>query len=196
MTTEFIKLLRSTNRRGIENTISKLQQLGFFQAPASCRFHLNYDGGLVEHSLNVCKVALNLRKTMIAMTPSLEKYLPESSVILAALLHDVCKADIYKPAIKRQKNALGYWRDVKGYDIDLTNEPLGHGEKSVIRLLRWGLDLTDDEILAIRWHMGAWDLPFQSYDLIGNINKAREEHPLVLIIQAADSLSLMLENRI
>lgn len=196
MTTEFIKLLRSTNRRGIENTISKLQQLGFFQAPASCRFHLNYDGGLVEHSLNVCKVALNLRKTMISMNPSLEKYLPESSVILAALLHDVCKADIYKPAIKRQKNALGYWCDVKGYDIDLTNEPLGHGEKSVIRLLRWGLDLTDDEMLAIRWHMGAWDLPFQSYDLIGNINKAREEHPLVSIIQAADSLSLMLENRI
>ena len=92
---------------------------------------------------------------MIELDDSLRELLPKDSVIISILLHDVCKADIYKKAIKRQKNAYGMWTDVSGYDVDYSNFPVGHGEKSVIVLLRSGLDLTDDEIIAIRWHMQA-----------------------------------------
>lgn len=192
----FIEKLKSTKREGIENTIAELEGLGFFAAPASSRFHLNCEGGLVEHSMNVCNVALDIREVMIARDPSLAGKLPIDSIIIAALLHDTCKADIYKPAIKKQKNKLGIWEPVQGYDVEYSNFPLGHGEKSVIVLLRAGLKLTDDEIMAIRWHMHAWDLPFQSPDIKGNLQKAREICPLAVVIQTADGLaSNLLESK-
>ena len=192
---EFIRLLRSTERDGVENIISELEELGFFEAPASTKFHLNEEGGLVQHSLNVSQTALNLRKIMVEMDDSLRDLLPSESIILASLLHDVCKADIYKRVMKKQKNHFGMWIDIPGYDVDYSNFPLGHGEKSVIVLLRCGLDLTDDEIMAIRWHMQAWDLPFQSADIKANLNEAKKICPLVALIQAADGLASNLLER-
>ena len=55
---QFISLLESTKRSGIEDCILELENLGFFSAPASTKFHLNKEGGLVEHPLNVCNLAL------------------------------------------------------------------------------------------------------------------------------------------
>lgn len=186
---EFITFLYSTEREGMSNVIEQLDDLGFFQAPASSKFHLNHDGGLLEHSLNVCKVGLMLREQMVDMKPELDELIPKDSVIIASLLHDVCKADIYEKRIKRKKDRLGEWVDYETYDLDYSNFPAGHGEKSVIILLRMGLELSDDEILAIRWHMSAWDLPFQSPDLKANYNKAKNICPLCSLIQAADGLA-------
>ena len=56
-------------------------------------------------------------------------------------------------------------------------------------LLRLGLQLTNDEIIAIRWHMGAWNLPMQSYEDKQNISVAYDGCPLAAIIQAADALA-------
>ena len=58
---EFIELLETTNRQGIDDLVEELEDLGFFKAPASTKFHLNEDGGLVQHSLNVCKAALSFK---------------------------------------------------------------------------------------------------------------------------------------
>ena len=194
---EFIELLKTTNRQGIDDLVEELEDLGFFKAPASTKFHLNEDGGLVQHSLNVCKAALSMRKSMIELDDSLLEALPKDSVIIASLLHDTCKADIYKPTMKKEKNRFGMWCDVPGYDVDYSNFPLGHGEKSVIVLLRSGFELTDDEIMAISWHMNAWDLPFQSYDIKSNFNKAKEICPLLSLVQAADCLaSNLLERKV
>ena len=193
--TKFKEMLLSTNREGMENVIERLEEQGFFKAPASTKFHLNYEGGLLEHSMNVCDMALELREVMIRKKEGLRDSLPKESVIIAALLHDVCKADIYKPAVKRQKNEHGIWCDVPGYDVDYSNFPVGHGEKSVIWLLQNGLKLTADEIMAIRWHMTAWDLAFQSPEMKGNLNAARERSPLLALIQAADGLAANLLER-
>ena len=194
---EFIELLKTTNRQGIDDLVEELEDLGFFKAPASTKFHLNEDGGLVQRSLNVCKAALSMRKSMIELDDSLLEALPKDSVIIVSLLHDTCKADIYKPTMKKEKNRFGMWCDVPGYDVDYSNFPLGHGEKSVIVLLRSGFELTDDEIMAIRWHMNAWDLPFQSYDIKSNFNKAKEICPLLSLVQAADCLaSNLLERKV
>lgn len=190
----FIELLRSTGREGVNEVIDELESLGFFEAPASTRFHLNCEGGLLEHSLNVCDTALAVREVMIAKDESLRDLLPKDSVIIASLLHDTCKADIYKRVMKKRKNAFGVWEEVPGYDVDYSNFPMGHGEKSVIVLLCCGLALTDDEMMAIRWHMTAWDLAFQSPEMKGNLNQAKEICPLLTLIQAADGLaSNMLE---
>lgn len=64
---EFVELLYSTGREGMDEVIGQLEELGFFQAPASSKFHLNHEGGLLEHSLNVCKVGLMLREQMLAL---------------------------------------------------------------------------------------------------------------------------------
>ena len=56
MKEEFLKLLRETNREGMENLINFLEKSDFFTAPASTRFHGSEEGGLVKHSLQVYKI--------------------------------------------------------------------------------------------------------------------------------------------
>ena len=186
---QFKERLLSTKREGMETVIKHLDRLGFFVAPASTKFHLNVKGGLMQHAWNVCNTALMLREQMIAMNPDLAGKLPEESVVLASLLHDVCKSNIYKDTLLNRKNDQGYWEKVPGYEVDYTSLPLGHGEKSVIMLLTLGLKLTKDEMLAIRWHMTAWELAFQSPEQKANLQKAREIAPLCAIVQAADGLA-------
>lgn len=192
----FEQMLRSTGREGVEDVIVELDDLGFFEAPASTAFHLNVRGGLVQHSVNVCKEALVLREAQVGLNSEIADRLPKESVIIASLLHDVCKAEVYVPEIKSRKTIDGSWEKYRGYSVDYSGLPVGHGEKSVIRLLRWGFPLTDDELIAIRWHMQAWDLPFQSPEMKSNLNTAKENCPLLSLISAADGLaSFLLEER-
>ena len=188
---QFINLLKSTGREGVDDLIEMLDEgkMHFFTAPASVNHHLNSDGGLLLHSLNTCRAALKLREMVIGMRPELEEQLNRDSVIIASLLHDICKADIYVPAIKKQRGADGIWREVESYDINYSNFPMGHGEKSAMLALMGGLEIYDDELLAIRWHMAAWDLPMQSYELTRCINAARDEHPLCSLINLADGIA-------
>lgn len=186
---EFIRLLQSTNREGVDDTIAELESLGFFEAPASSTQHLNTEGGLLQHSLNVCKCALMLREQMALCDESIAKEVPEDRVIIASLLHDVCKSDIYVRSAVKRKTSIGTWESTEGYKITYNNFPMGHGEKSVIMLMCMGLAMYDDEMLAIRWHMGAWDLPMHSYESVKNIDTARKLYPLCVIVQCADSLA-------
>jgi hypothetical protein len=64
---------------------------------------------------------------------------------------------------------------------------VGHGEKSVIALLRCGLELTDEEIMAIRWHMGPYELPERDTSQERKeYNIAIKRTPLCELIQRAD----------
>lgn len=190
MKDRFIELLRSTNRDGVETIIKNLEILGFFEAPASTKFHLSTEGGLCEHSVNVCEIALMIRDQLVQKRPDLEPRISVQTVIFASLLHDVCKAEIYKQGTRNVKNEVtGVWEKVPVYEIDCSYFPIGHGEKSVIRLLTWGIKLTKDEMLAIRWHMSAWDLPFQSTEEKANLNESKDQCPLLSILQAADGLA-------
>jgi hypothetical protein len=63
-------------------------------------------------------------------------------------------------------------------------------------LLSLGFALTRDEMLAIRWHMAAWELAFQSAEAKANLNAAKEQCPLLAVLQAADGLaSALLEKK-
>lgn len=189
MKQEFISLLQSTGRQGVDQLIEHLERLGFFTAPASSNFHLNREGGLLEHSLSVCKVAMKLRTAMIELNPELEERLGESSVIIATLLHDICKSDIYIKKTKYRKDEQGRWETYDGYDTDYSHFPMGHGEKSVIMLLTLGIRLTADEMAAIRWHMSSWEIPFQSHEARSSLGAAYGKYPLVALVQAADNMS-------
>jgi len=185
---KFQQILKSTCRGGVDAVLLGLEELGFFVAPASTRFHGSVQGGLLVHSLNVCDQALALRELEIGKNPALAEKLSVESVTIAALLHDVCKAEVYKEVEKFRKDKDGKWEKYMTYGVDYSNLPLGHGEKSVIRLLRWGLELTDDEMLAIRWHMQGFDLS-DSPEARGNYGAACEKTPLVGLIMAADMLA-------
>ena len=195
MKEEFLNLLRSTEREGIEDLIEALEEMGFFTAPASANHHLNVEGGLLEHSLNTCKAALAIYEGLKPLDPSMEKEVRRDSIILSSLLHDVCKSDIYKRSVKKRKNNVGQWEDVEGYSVSYKNFPMGHGEKSVILLLCNGLSLYDDEMLAIRWHMGAWGINMNSFEDQRCYDTSRKLYPLVSIIQAADGLAASILER-
>ena len=192
---EFTELLRSTGRDGVEDVLEGLEEMGFFTAPASANHHLNIEGGLLIHSVNTCKAALMVWEGMKALEPGLEKEVQRDSVIIASLLHDVCKSDIYIRSVKKRKNVLGQWEDSEGYKVSYKNFPMGHGEKSVILLLCNGLEMTDDEMLAIRWHMGAWGINMNSFEDQRSFDTAQKLYPLVSIVQVGDKLAASIMER-
>ena len=192
----FIEILSGTGRPGMDSVLNKLEETGFFDAPASTKFHLSCKGGLLEHSMNVYNAAMMVREQIIKVRPELEEQLPTDSIAICALLHDTCKCDIYKEGILSRKNADGYWEKYVGYQVDYNSGlPLGHGEKSVILLLSWGLALKPEEMLAIRWHMSAWDMPMQSPEHKESFNAAKAKSPLVSLIQTADGIATGLIER-
>lgn len=191
----FCELLRSTGRENIDYVIEDLETYGFFEAPASVRNHYNHPGGLLQHSLSVYDAAVMLREGLIKQRPDLEEKLPMNSVIIASLLHDTCKANIYRLVSRKRKNEIGMWEDVQEYEVNYSQLPMGHGEKSVVMLLRSGLDLEDDEILAIRWHMGAWCVDNTQIEQERSYRTAVAQSPLVPLIHSADTISSQLLER-
>ena len=58
---EFIQNYRRyINRDGSERLLTWLEKSDFFKAPASTKYHGNYDGGLCEHSIDVYEMAVRL----------------------------------------------------------------------------------------------------------------------------------------
>lgn len=185
---KFMEILKSTNRKGVDEVLVGLEKIGFFEAPASTRHHCAFEGGLCRHSVNVYDQAIRILKVEDELNTEFVKDIPNTSIAIVALLHDVCKAEIYKKVEKFRKDKDGKWEKYFAYEQDYSAMPLGHGEKSVIRLLRMGLELTNDEILAIRWHMANWSMP-DDFESRGNFNAACEKCPLLSIIIAADELA-------
>ena len=185
----FESLLRATGRQGVENVLAQLAQMGFHAAPASTRFHGCHEGGLLAHSLGVYDEAVAIREVQVRLKPEVAAQLPPDSIAIAALLHDVCKAEIYKLE-KKWKKVEGKWESFDGYAVDYYAFPLGHGEKSVVQLMRWGLAMTDDEVIAIRWHMSGFDLAFQGPEIRANYGAATDKCPLLAVLKTADGLAL------
>lgn len=179
-----LELLRSTGVDDIEYFIEELERSGYFTAPASMKNHLCFEGGLMCHSLNVCEAALTLKKTLMAERPDIFEKISDESIIIASLLHDMCKADFYF----RKRNAQTEFGQAE-FGTQPGGLPIGHGEKSVVMLLQMGLGLTDAEICAIRWHMGSWSVNQADKEERGYFRAAENKYPLVTLIQLADTIA-------
>lgn len=191
MQDRFCRILRETGRENIEYVIEDLTDMGFFEAPASSQGHGGYAGGLVEHSLGVYDTAMDIRESTLRRRPDLAAQLTPEKIAVTALLHDVCKSDRYKLVRKKRRNEIGVYEDMEVYEVHDEMFPCGHGEKSVIMLLRSGLDLDDDEVCAIRWHMGPWNLTKEDEKYY---RQAAKQSALQSVIHAADTLaSVVLE---
>jgi len=180
-------------RDGLDEFINWLKiETDFFIAPASSRFHGNYDGGLIEHSLLVARFALHNFNFVVKENPDLE-YLRDS-VIFCGLFHDVCKTNYYVKETKWRKDINNKWESYEGWSVKDTF-PFGHGEKSVYLISKY-INITNAEAMAIRWHMACFEpsLIVPNNPQYYAFNQAID-HPLVRLIIAADMLAISLEEK-
>lgn len=149
-------------------SLDVLETMGFFDAPASTRYHGNYEGGLFDHSLEVTKALVDLTDKL-----GLTWERPESPYIVG-MYHDLCKCDLYEYDIESNKYI---WNDESILD--------GHGSKSVI-IAQSFMNLTYEEIACIRWHMGAYETNTELWNYYG---RAIEQYPNVLYTHMADMIA-------
>ena len=193
----FEELIESVSRDGIDRLMDFIRKSDFYKAPASTRFHGSYEGGLLEHSLNVYERLVD--KENNPMWAEIYKDIDPDSFIIVALLHDICKTYYYSTELKNQKtydaekvanaerrqvkhdnNGDFIWETVPAYVVD-DKIPYGHGEKSVMMIEEY-IKLKPVERYAIRWHMG----PYSGQQDWNTLGDAIERYPLVLALFEAD----------
>jgi len=171
-----IETLKREVMQDLSGLMLDLEANDFFKSPASTKHHGSFPGGLAEHSIFVYNL-LRERAKQHGLN------FLESTLAICGLLHDVCKAGCYRPGFKNQKIG-GVWQQVPLWEF-CDSFPCGHGEKSIIQLQRF-IVLTDEEIMAIRWHMGAWDPGVMQYPNSAQYDEAKKRTPLVILLHTAD----------
>ena len=175
---EFIEIYNENiKRHGADNLLKWLEKSDFFTAPASTRYHGSFEGGLVEHSVNVYHCLKDYLSRERAKTVYNMNY-SEETIAVAALLHDICKTNFYSVSTRNKKED-GKWVEVPFYTID-DKMPYGHGEKSVF-MIQFFMRLEMDEAFAIRFHMG-----FSGPEDVNLISRAFEMYPLAYALHVAD----------
>ena len=158
-------------RKGVKNLLAFLKETDYYESPASTRFHNNDFGGLVKHSIDVTKRFNHLCERDYPQFPF-------ESRIICGLLHDACKIGTYFPAFN--KNGSRSKIPYKSQDV----LPIGHGEKSVIMIQKIPFELTLQEMLVIRWHMGQYDYTWRQYE-----DKVTKIEPAVKLFSSCDMIS-------
>lgn len=170
-------------RPGADNLFAYLENSDFFTAPASTRFHCDYPGGLLEHSLNVYDCLKSLVDCSVVRDVGLEY--SEETLAVVSLLHDLCKVGVYKESTRNVKKD-GKWETVPYYEFD-DQIPFGHGEKSQYIAASF-IKLSREESFAIRYHMGY----SEEFCDRRNVGKAFEMFPLALLLHQADQMAASL----
>ena len=168
-----------SKRKGVAELAAYLEKHGLFRAPASTKYHLCIEGGLLIHSVNVVKLALELK----------EKLMPDKSdesIILCALFHDAHKVtdgfghNTYDKNNSSTSDKQPYFWNTKQFGY-------GGGHKSALLISKF-VDLTQDELQAIAYHDGpfvpAWD------------DIKSDPYPLTLLIHYADMWSTWIVEKI
>ena len=169
------------SRPGAADLLQWIEANGFFEAPASKRHHGAEPGGLAEHSTNVFKriLWLNAEEEKRQQSPQYDV----ETLAICGLLHDLCKIDAYRLTEGQQGKP----------EYQLTkNFPAGHGEKSVILILQF-MHLTQEEILAIRWHMGQYDFYARGGGF--DLDNAFRQSKLAVMLHLADMMATHFDER-
>ena len=190
--------LGKVQRPGMDKLLNYIRHSDFYTAPASTKYHLSCEGGLLQHSLNV----LDAMRDMMTKendgqnedgTPRIKYHytvagkflatIPEESLIVVALLHDICKTYFYTVSTRNAKNEqTGKWEKVPFYAVK-DKMPLGHGPKSAM-IVKQYIELSSAEMYAIWWHMGAFD----TQD-IQTLTAAIRQYPLTWAVHTADVMA-------
>ena len=209
MVKRFESLIQTVDRPGMDKLLAFIRKSDFYKAPASTKYHNPISGGLyhnpipgglLAHSLNVYDC---LKRKIDSGWPGngKEVHVPEESLIIAGLLHDICKTYYYTETFKNvkhyekeiveaekakgvypKKDGMGefVWITEIGYDVN-DAIPYGHGEKSVMMIENY-IKLTGQERYMIRWHMG-FSEPKENWAILA---AAISKYPEILAIFEAD----------
>lgn len=90
MKEQFLELLKKVKKRRNRRINTIFRKIRFFIAPASTRFHGNHEGGLVEHSIKFEILKHKVENSILKID------IPEESIIIIGLLHDICKTNFIK----------------------------------------------------------------------------------------------------
>ncbi len=146
-------------------------ETSWLTSPASTRFHLNKEGGLLEHSVGVTETLLKLRETIAPQ-------LSEESCVIVGLLHDVGK--IGMPGKPRYFKNDNEW-EVKNRDMTYKVNPkevyMNLAARSLYLIAKY-IPLSDSEAQAILYHDGQY--------IEANKEVAHREMPLTLLVHFAD----------
>lgn len=193
----FEKLLQGVKREGVKELLNFIRGSDFYTAPASTRYHLAEEGGLLKHSLHVYDCLMKKKENPVWKEALSD--VSDDTFILVSLLHDLCKTYFYGEELKNRKtydeekvkaanprtvkrdaNGEFIWETVPAYVVD-DKYPLGHGEKSVFFIMQF-VKLTMLEIAAIKHHMGAY-CDSSQWNTLG---QAYEKYPLTLALHESD----------
>jgi hypothetical protein len=159
----------------------------FFTQPASTKYHGAYEGGLFDHSYEVTQVLLDMTDRL-----NLEWKRPESPYIIG-MFHDLCKIDNYLTIIDEPGETMMGTGEVKGKEVHFEYNPntilKGHADKSIMLLSQF-ITLTEEEMLCIRFHMGA----YEGQDQWDNYDKAIRKYETVLFTHTADMYASKVKN--
>lgn len=148
---ERLDLMMSTNLAGIvkDDFLKWLAENGFFTSPASTKYHGAYEGGLFDHSFAVMSFLVELS------TKNGLHWKRSESPFVVGMFHDLCKIDSYRhPVIAESLDGQKVYDESK-WEYNPNTTFKGHGDKSIILLSQF-MTLTEEEIMCIRYHMGAF----------------------------------------
>ncbi|MFO7674777.1 MAG: phosphohydrolase [bacterium] len=147
------------------------RETSWLTSPASTRFHLNVEGGLLRHSVGVTETLLELRSTLV---PEIS----EESCVIVGLFHDVGKVGM--PGRPQYLSNDNQWeREKRGMTYKVNDQLvyLGVAVRSLYLVTKY-IPLTDSEAQAIVYHDGQY--------IEDNRCVGLREEPLLLLLHWAD----------
>lgn len=173
---------KNPDTANLEYLFNWLEETNFFTSPASGQYHEAYPRGLVQHTLKVYNKICDMWK--------IEEFskVAVHSAALIALVHDWCKIGLYEEYLKNVKDEVtGQWHKESAYRRTVHNTicTFGHGVSSMYLASKF-FKMTTEESLAIRWHMGEYNVCDYEMD---ELHHSNETYPIVHMIQFADRLA-------
>lgn len=183
---QFLAIARNDiHRQGIDNLLKYLEESDFFVAPASTKYHGCYEGGLVQHCIDVYN-ALHDELAFIYGDNYLAVY-SEETIAIVSLFHDLCKIGRYVAGTRNVKDPVTkQWHEEPTYFYNDQAMEMGHGAASVYTVQKF-IDLDDFEAQAIFWHMGAYDI--SNYMSLNGLGSAYEKNTLAFALHRADMMA-------
>ena len=187
----FEGLMAPIQRPGIDRLMEYVRKSDFYKAPASTKYHLCCEGGLLLHSINVLAALQTvMRPTSVndgtweySVAGKTVAYTNWESMVIMSLLHDICKTNFYSISTRNVKNEeTGKWEKQPFYAVN-DKMPLGHGAKSAM-IIKEYIKLTTEEMYAIWWHMGFTDTEDKT-----TLSQAIKSYPMIWALHTADMMA-------
>lgn len=170
---EILKSKVVKRKKEFDTFIQMLEtESSWLTSPASTRFHLNKEGGLLEHSVGVTETLLKFRELLASQ-------ISEESCVIVALFHDVGKIGMPgKPRYLKNDNDWEIRNRNMTYKINPAEVDMNLAARSLYLIAKY-IPLSDSEAQAILYHDGLY--------VEGNREIAHKETPLTLLIQFSDT---------